>query len=114
MGETMLIYTTWPDAETAERVGAEAVAERLAACANLLAPMVSIFRWEGALDRASEIPMILKTTAEASERLRDYVISRHPYDTPCIVALPVLADGSNPAFLAWIATETGVQQGDDA
>lgn len=112
MGETLLIYTTWPDAETAERVGAEAVAERLAACVNLLAPVVSIFRWEGALDRTVETPMILKTTGEASERLRDFITARHPYDTPCIVALPVLADGSNPAFLAWIARETGGQEGD--
>lgn len=112
MGETVLIYTTWPDAETAERVAAEAVAERLAACANLLAPMISIFRWEGALDRAAETPMILKTTAEASERLRDFITARHPYECPCIVALPVLADGSNPAFLAWITSETAGQQGD--
>lgn len=112
MGETVLIYTTWPDAETAERVGAEAVAERLAACANVLAPMVSIYRWEGAIDRAAEVPMILKATATASERLRDFILARHPYDTPAIVALAVLADGSNPAFLDWIASQTGVAKGD--
>jgi len=111
MGETVLIYTTWPDAETAERVGAEAVAERLAACANLLAPMKSIYRWEGAIDRAAETPMILKTTAEQSERLRDFILARHPYEVPSIVALPVLSDGSNPAFLDWIARETGDQEG---
>lgn len=114
MGETVLIYTTWPDAETAERVGAEAVAERLAACANVLAPMISIYRWEGAIDRAAEVPMILKTTARSSERLRDFILARHPYDTPAIVALSVLTDGSNPAFLDWIARETAVQQGSDS
>ena len=112
MDETVLIYTTWPDAETAERVGAEAVAERLAACANVLAPMVSIYRWEGAIDRAAEVPMILKTSAEASERLRDFILARHPYDTPAVVALPVLLDGSNPAFLTWISTETGIPKED--
>jgi periplasmic divalent cation tolerance protein len=112
MGETVLIYTTWPDAETAERVGAEAVAERLAACANVLGPMRSIYRWEGAVDRASETPMLLKTTAEASERLRDFILQRHPYEVPAVIALPVCADGSNPDFLGWIATETGVPQGD--
>ena len=112
MGETILIYTTWPDAETAERVGAEAVAKRLAACVNVLAPMTSIYRWEGSVDRAAETPMLLKTTAEASERLRDFIAARHPYEIPCIVALPVLADGSNPAFLGWIAKETGDQKGD--
>ena len=112
MGETVVIYTTWPDAETAERVGAEAVAERLAACANVLAPMVSVYRWEGAVDRAKETPMILKTTADASERLRDFVLARHPYEVACVLVLPVLADGSNPAFLAWIAGETGGQEVD--
>lgn len=114
MSGTVLIYTTWPDAETAERVGADAVAVRLAACANILAPMVSIYRWEGAIDRAAEVPMILKTTAAACEHLRDFILARHPYDTPAIVVLPVLAEGSNPAFLAWIATETGVPKGDAA
>ena len=111
MSETVLIYTTWPDAETAERVGAEAVAERLAACVNVLAPMVSIYRWEGAIDRANETAMLLKTTADASERLRDFILARHPYEAPAIVALPVLADGSNPAFLAWIGTEIGGPKG---
>lgn len=112
MGGTVLIYTTWPDAETAERVGAEAVAERLAACANRLAPMMSIYRWEGAVDRAAEVPMLLKTTADASERLRNFIAERHPYEIPCIVALPVLPDGSNPAFLDWIARETGGHAGE--
>jgi periplasmic divalent cation tolerance protein len=111
MGETVLIYTTWPDAETAERVGAEAVAERLAACANVLAPMTSIYRWDGAIERAAETPMLLKTTAGASEALRDFIVERHPFEVPCIVAVPVLAVGSNLAFLAWILAETGGQQG---
>lgn len=111
MGKTVVIYTTWPDAETAERVGAEAVAERLAACANVLGPVVSIYRWEGAVSRATEVPMILKTREQVSERLRDFILARHPYETPAIVVLPVLADGSNPAFLDWITRETCIQQG---
>jgi periplasmic divalent cation tolerance protein len=110
--ETVVIYTTWPDAETAERVGAEAVAERLAACASVLAPMTSIYRWEGSVDRAGETPMLLKTTAEASERLRDFIVARHPYEVPCVIAIPVLTDGSNPGFLGWIARETGSQKGE--
>jgi len=107
MGETVLVYTTWPDADTAEAVGAEAVAERLAACVNVLAPIRSIYRWQGAVDRAAEVPMLLKTTAESSEKLRDFLVARHPYEVPCVLALPVSASMSNPAFLQWIATETG-------
>lgn len=112
MGETVVIYTTWPDAETAERVGAEAVAERLAACVNVLGAMASIYRWEGAIERTAEVPMLLKTSTEACERLRDFILARHPYETPAIVALPVLADGSNPAFLDWIETETRAPEGE--
>lgn len=108
MGDTVILYTTWPDADTAETVAAEAIAERLAACANLLAPMRSIYRWEGAVDRANETPMLLKTSTARAAALRDLIVARHPYDTPCVLALPVLGDGSNPDFLAWIAAETGV------
>ena len=111
-GETVLVYTTWPDADMAEAVAAEAIAERLAACANILSPMRSIYRWEGAVDRAAEVPMLLKTSAEASERLRDFIVAKHPYDVPCVVAVPVSASMSNPAFLAWIARETGSQTGE--
>jgi len=113
MGETVILYTTWPDSDTAETVAAEAVAERLAACANLLAPMRSIYRWQGAVDRAVETPMLLKTTAEAAERLRDLIVRRHPYDTPCVLALPVSAGLSNPEFLQWILAETGSPAADE-
>jgi periplasmic divalent cation tolerance protein len=112
MSETVLIYTTWPDAETAERVGTEAVNARLAACANVLAPAASIYRWKGAVERSGETPMILKTRAELSEPLRIFLTARHPYETPAIIALPTLTDGSNPAFLDWIAAETRAPEGD--
>lgn len=104
--EIVLLYTTWPDAETAERFAAEAVADRLAACANLLGPMRAVYRWEGAVERAVETPMILKTTAARSEALRDRILAAHPYETPAVVALPARVEGSNPAFLDWICAET--------
>lgn len=108
MGEAAtVLYTTWPDAETAEAAAAEAVAERLAACANLLAPMRSIYRWEGAIDRAAEIPVLFKTTSGRAGALRDFLLARHPYDTPCVVALSVSAEGSSADFLRWVAAETG-------
>lgn len=105
--EIVLLYTTWPDAETAERFAAEAVADRLAACANLLAPMRAIYRWKGAIEREAETPMILKTTAARAEALRDRIVAAHPYETPAVLALPVRTEGSNPAFLDWICAETG-------
>jgi periplasmic divalent cation tolerance protein len=105
MADIRVLYTTWPDAETAEQAGAEAVAERLAACVNIFAPIRSVYRWKGAVERAGEVPMTLKTTAEASEALCAFHASRHPYETPCIIALPALREGSHGEFLAWIEDE---------
>lgn len=106
MPQAVILYTTWPDAEKAEAVGAEAVAERLAACANVFAPIRSIYRWEGAIERAAEVPMTLKTSAEAAEALRDFLLARHPYDLPCILAVRTDAELSHPDFVAWVAEET--------
>lgn len=102
MADIRVLYTTWPDAETAEQAGVEAVAERLAACANIFAPIRSVYRWKGAVERAGEVPMTLKTTAEAADALAAFLAERHPYETPCIIALPVDLAGSYGDFLAWI------------
>jgi periplasmic divalent cation tolerance protein len=104
--ESVILYTTWPDAETAEAFAAEAVADRLAACANLLAPMISIYRWEGAIERSAEVPMLLKTTVAAAPRLRDRLLTRHPYEVPCVLALRVDEALSASAFADWIRAET--------
>ena len=105
MNESVILYTTWPDAETAEAFAAMAVAERLAACANILAPMRSVYRWQGAIERAAEVPMLLKTTISAAPALRDLVQDEHPYDAPCILALPVNTAASGAPFLDWIESE---------
>lgn len=106
MEETLLVYTTWPDADTAGAAAQAAVEAGAAACANILAPMTSVYRWEGRIEQAVEIPVLFKTTAGAAERLRDLILARHPYETPAIVALDTKKAGSNPAFLQWIASET--------
>ena len=106
MPETVILYTTWPDAEKAEAVGAEAVAERLAACANVFAPIVSIYRWEGAIERAAEVPMTLKTSARTAPALRDFLRARHPYEVPCILALKTDGPLSEGAYLAWVDAQT--------
>jgi periplasmic divalent cation tolerance protein len=103
MDEAVLVYTTWPDADTAAAAARAAVEAGAAACAHVLAPMRSVYRWDGALEEASETPVLFKTTAGAAERLRALVVARHPYDLPCVVAIPISAAGSHPAFLAWIA-----------
>ena len=106
MPQIVLLYTTWPDAETAEAAAAEAVAERLCACANIQQPMESIYHWQGAIERAGEIPVLFKTSVETAPALRDWLVARHPYKTPCVVALPVESALSNDGFLIWVAQES--------
>jgi len=103
---TIFLYTTWPDAETARAAGRAAVEQGLAACANLFAPISAIYRWKGAVEEAPENPMTLKTTASRAPALRTFILARHPYELPCVLALPVDAAASSPQFLAWIAGET--------
>lgn len=106
MTDVLLIYTTWPDLAAAEALAAEAVADRLAACANIFPGGRSIFRWQGAIETASETVMILKTTRQSAPALRDRVLTRHPHETPCVLALAVDPDASATAFVTWIAAAT--------
>jgi periplasmic divalent cation tolerance protein len=102
MDDIVILYTTWPDAETARGAGRAAVEARLAACANVMAPVQSIYRWNDSVEEAGETPMLLKTTQAAADRLRDLVLSLHPYETPCVVAAPMQAHGSHIGFTQWI------------
>jgi periplasmic divalent cation tolerance protein len=104
MTAAIVVYVTAPDLETAERIGAAMVEEGLAACANLLPGMRSIYRWRGAVERADEILLLLKTTPSRFDALEARVRALHSYETPCIVALPI-SQGSAP-YLDWIVTGT--------
>lgn len=107
MSRIMLLYATAPDAATARAIGAALVEARLAACVNILGTVQSIYRWKGKVEQAEEIAFLVKTTEAAAPAARDLILARHPYDTPALLALPIEAAGSSPAFLAWIAAETG-------
>lgn len=102
--DVRLIYITTENAEEARSIGRALVEAGLAACANVLGPMTSIYRWEGAVQEGAETVLIAKTTVARVEALTAKVRALHSYDCPCIVALPV--EGGNPAFLEWIAAET--------
>lgn len=80
--------------------------ERLIACANIFPAGRSVFRWEGRIEDASETIALFKTRASRAEALRDRLITLHPYDEPCVLALDVDADKSAAGFLAWIGGET--------
>ena len=104
--ETVTLYSTWPTLESAETAARALVERRLAACANILPGARSVFRWQGEIQTEAEVIMIAKTVAERASEARDLVLALHPYDVPCLTVLPIQAEGSNPAFIAWIAEET--------
>jgi periplasmic divalent cation tolerance protein len=100
----MFVYATAADAAEAERIGRAVVAERLAACANVLPGMRSIYWWQGKMEEGAEAVLVLKTTRERLAALVARVKALHSYDCPCIEALEVA--GGNPDFLAWVEAET--------
>ncbi len=98
-------YVTAPSRDDALRIGRTLVAERLAACANVLDGMTSVYQWQGAVEEADEAVLILKTRMELVERMTARVKQLHSYQCPCVVAWPIVA--GNADYLQWISRETG-------
>ena len=102
----VFLYVTAPNPETGARIGRALVEEKLVACVNIHSEMRSIYEWEGQVELKLETPMFVKTTVAAANKVRDRILELHPYDTPCIVSLPITEEGSHPEFLEWIAKST--------
>ena len=102
--ETLLVVTNCPDEETANAIALAVVEAGLAACVNILPRVQSIYRWQGKVESATEIPLLIKSTAALYPALQAAIAQRHPYDVPEIIALPI-ARGL-PAYLNWVAAET--------
>ena len=100
----MFFYATAGDVAEALRIGRAVVEERLAACANILDGMRSVYWWQGAVQEGGEAVLILKTTDDRLGALIDRVRALHSYDCPCIEALSVV--GGKQGFLDWVASET--------
>lgn len=97
-------YVTVPSETEAQKISAALVSERLAACANILPGMTSVYRWQGKIETRTETVVILKTQEKLFPALEARVKELHSDETPCIVTLPITA--GNAAFLKWIETET--------
>ena len=83
------VYAVFANREEAERIGRQMVEERLAACVNILGGCRSIYRWQGAVETADEVPAIFKTTDAQAEVLMTRIAGLHSYDVPCITVWPI-------------------------
>lgn len=102
--ELRVVLATAPDADTGAALARVLVEERLAACVNLLPGVRSIYRWEGQVEDASEVLLLIKTRADRCEALASRVRELHPYDVPEVLELPAVG-GSDP-YLEWVRTES--------
>jgi len=102
--DTVLVLTTVPSTDVGEAIGRALVDARLAACVNVFPPMVSVYRWKGALQRDEECQVVIKTIRGRVDDVEARVTALHPYDLPEFLVLPV--EGGDPAYLAWVTAES--------
>ena len=102
--ETLLVLTNLPDADSAKQVARQLVEQRLAACVNILPACTSVYRWNDAVESATEVPVLIKTTLARYPALQAALTEVHPYELPEIIAVPL--EAGLPGYLAWVAAET--------
>lgn len=104
MQQTLLVLSNLPDAPSAQALARMLVEQRLAACVNILPAVQSVYRWQGAIEEATETTVLIKTTPARYAELEAAIRGTHPYEVPEIIALPVAA--GLPAYLDWVVSET--------
>jgi periplasmic divalent cation tolerance protein len=102
--EFRILYITAANSDEAMRLAKGLVEARLAACANILGGINSVYWWQGKIEEGSEVALIAKTRADLVEECIAKVKELHSYSCPCVIALPILA--GNPPYLEWLAAET--------
>lgn len=95
-----LVLVTAPDLDTARRLARGLVEEKLAACVNLVPGLESHYRWQGKVESAAEVLLVIKTAVRLVPRLERRVLAEHPYDTPEILTLPLTSGTAR--YLAWL------------
>lgn len=98
------VWINCPDRATAEVIAADCIEKRLAACANIFAPVASLYRWKGKVESDEEVPLLLKTRGELFDVLCAAVKAKHPFEVPSIVATELAAIDSS--YAAWLEEET--------
>src|SRR5688572_32010688 len=100
MERAVFVYTTWPSIVEAEEAGRSLVERRLAACVNILPGMVSLYWWEGKIERGEEVVMIVKTRASLAPQVEAAVKELHSYTTPAILVMPL--ESVEKTYLGWL------------
>jgi len=99
------IWINCPDEGVASRIAEDLIDKRLAACANLYPAVRSVFRWQGAIERVSEVPLLVKTRADLFDAVATAVRAVHPYEAPSIIGLEIAH--ANADYRDWVVAETG-------
>lgn len=100
----LLVLCLHPDPAAAEILAGALVEKRLAACVNLMPGVRSVYRWEGKIEHAQEILLLIKTTTDRFDAVKDHIVSAHPYGLPEVIALDVVAGLDR--YLDWVHSET--------
>lgn len=96
------IWVNCPDRAVADKIASAAIEARVAACANVFAPVASTYHWKGKVEQDEEVPLLLKSRTAHFDRVAALIRSLHPYETPSIVATPILVDAG---YAAWLDSE---------
>jgi periplasmic divalent cation tolerance protein len=102
--QPQIVLCTVPDRDTAEEIANILIADKLAACVNILPGMTSVYRWEDRIEQAEEQLLIIKTGSAAYRALQAKIVDLHPYELPEIIAVPV--QEGLPAYLGWVIQST--------
>ena len=98
------VWITCPSTDVAQSISEDLVDKRLVACANIFGKVQSVYRWQGAIERESEVPLLVKTRSGYFDALAERVTELHPYDTPAIIAVPI--ERVNKDYGDWLVLET--------
>ncbi|WP_298725515.1 divalent-cation tolerance protein CutA [uncultured Ferrovibrio sp.] len=108
MSEIVLLYCTAASVAEAEKIAEAVVGQRLAACANIIPGMRSVYWWQGKLEKGEEAVLILKTRRDLVPQVTEAVKQAHSYAVPCVLPLPV-GEGGNPDYVNWLLAETSAK-----
>ena len=109
MADVLVVLTNLPDRAAALQLAQTLVERRLAACVNVLADCTSVYRWQGTVENATEVPVLIKTRSALYPEVEAAILQQHPYELPEIVAVPV--SYGLAGYLDWVSGETTISIG---